>query len=353
VFLPGLELCEIFYREGVAPLLDVPHAAARVGPGSEVLGFDTARSADHDWGPRLELFLTGADLGRADALHALLASRLPKQVRGWPTHFEPPGARVATMAVTTGPVAHRVRITDVASWSVERLGFDATRGVTDADWLATPTQRLAEVVGGAVYHDAGGELTALRERLAWYPDHLWREVLAAQWTRIAQEEAFVGRAAQVGDERGSRLVAARLVRELMRLAFLLERRYWPYSKWFGTAFARLAVAGALGPALDRVLDAAGFPEREAALVEAYGVIARAHNAAGLTAPVDPAVRSFHGRGFAVLDAQRFAEACRRELTDPWLRGLPPVGSVDQFADSTDVLSRVEVARRLGAAHSSP
>jgi hypothetical protein len=38
---------------------------------------------------------------------------------------------------------------------------------------------------------------------------------------------------------GSRIVAARQVRELMRPGFLLERNYWPYPKWFGTAFGRL------------------------------------------------------------------------------------------------------------------
>ncbi len=54
-FLPGLDLCRIFYLEAVRPLLEqaypgLPHAAARLGPGSEVLGFDTERSVDHDWG---------------------------------------------------------------------------------------------------------------------------------------------------------------------------------------------------------------------------------------------------------------------------------------------------------------
>ena len=64
-------------------------------------------------------------------------------------------------------------------------------------------------------------------------------MLAAQWTWVAQEEAFVGRAVEVGDELGSRVMAARVVRELMRLCFLLERAYAPYSKWLGSAFARL------------------------------------------------------------------------------------------------------------------
>ena len=99
-FLPGLRLCRHLYVEAVRPLLDraypgLPHAAARVGPGSEVLGFDTERSVDHDWGPRLELFLTAEDTVRhGEKLSALLADRLPKEIHGWPTNFEPAGAPV-------------------------------------------------------------------------------------------------------------------------------------------------------------------------------------------------------------------------------------------------------------------
>ncbi|HLU36909.1 MAG TPA: hypothetical protein VKZ61_14150, partial [Thermomicrobiales bacterium] len=61
-FIPGRELSARFYTEAVRPILDahaagIPYAAALVGPGSDVLGFDTPRSMDHDWGPRLTLFL--------------------------------------------------------------------------------------------------------------------------------------------------------------------------------------------------------------------------------------------------------------------------------------------------------
>ena len=53
----GIDLARGFYREQVAPLLTgVPHAAALLGNGSEVLGFDDEVSPDHDFGPRVQVF---------------------------------------------------------------------------------------------------------------------------------------------------------------------------------------------------------------------------------------------------------------------------------------------------------
>ena len=56
-FLPGRELARAFYEEVVAGLVgDIPHSAGFLGYGSDVLGYDTERSTDHGWGPRLQIF---------------------------------------------------------------------------------------------------------------------------------------------------------------------------------------------------------------------------------------------------------------------------------------------------------
>ena len=43
-------------------------------------------------------------------------------------------------------------------------------------------------------------------------------VLAGQWHRLVQEEAFVARTAEVGDATGPTVTAARLIRDMLRLA---------------------------------------------------------------------------------------------------------------------------------------
>ena len=45
-FIPGIELSRNFYEEVVRKLVEPPHAAAVIGEGSEVLGFDQPRSTD-------------------------------------------------------------------------------------------------------------------------------------------------------------------------------------------------------------------------------------------------------------------------------------------------------------------
>jgi hypothetical protein len=227
-FVPGLELSRRLHAQVVGPLLagrlpGLRYAAGRLDSGSELLGFDTPRSADHDWGPRLQVFVAEADAGRRGEVEAVL----------------PAGVRDG------------VTVTTVAEFFAGRLGVDPRAGMRTVDWLAAPTQRLAELTGGAVWHDGlpGRGLTAARAALAWYPDDVWRYVLAAHWTRVAQHEHLMGRAGEAGDELGSAMIAARLARDLVRLCLLLARRYPPYDKWLGSAFARLPDAGPVADAL--------------------------------------------------------------------------------------------------------
>ncbi len=348
-FIPGVELSRRFYAEAVLPVLrarfgDFSHSAARIGRGSEVLGFDTARSADHDWGPRLQLFLQPKDQ-RAQNIVTLLSDELPKTFYGYPTNLAAAGL-VRVMEFTAGPVSHGVDVTTLDAWFDWCLGFDPRSSVSPFDWLATPTQVLAEVTAGAVFHDELG-LAQARDRLTWYPEDIWRYVLACQWQRISQEEAFVGRCGEVGDELGSAVVAARLVRDLMRLTLLMHRRYPPYSKWLGSAFARLEFAAT--PSLRATLAATTWQDRENHLAQAYTAIAQLHNDLGLTPPVDPGTRPYHDRPFRVLHAERFSQALIASVADPELRALPLTGAVDQFADSTDLLGDRRRTRAAAAA----
>lgn len=323
-----------FHEEVVQPLLGkTPYAAGLLGWGSDVLGYDTARSTDHGWGPRLHVFV---DAHEVDRVSRAIDSGLPSEYRGYAVRF----------GWDAQEPVHHVTVTTVDAWLEEELGVLNGRHLSLHDWLVTPQQKLLGVVAGAVYAD-DGRLQVVRDALRWYPDDLWLWILGCQWSRIAQEEAFVQRASEVGDELGSRVVAARLTRDLMRLALLMDRTYAPYTKWLGTAFARLGHPDGLDRDLEQALAADTLADRERALTTAYEKVAVRHNELKLTETVDPVPRQYFDRPAMVLGAGRFVTACLAAVKDPRVRDLRGlVGAIDQFADNTDVLSNPAVYRKL-------
>ena len=65
-FVKGMVLAERLYHEGVKPVMerrfpDVCYSAARLGRGSDTLGYDTPISMDHAWGPEVEVYLPPGD----------------------------------------------------------------------------------------------------------------------------------------------------------------------------------------------------------------------------------------------------------------------------------------------------
>lgn len=359
-FIPGLELSRRFYWEAVRPVLDrsfpgLAHTAALIGPGSETLGFDDEMSMDHGWGPRLQLFLRPQDCAALGAgIDEALRLELPHRFLGYPTNFTDPdptdsGTRLM-QATERGPVNHLVETLTAGAFFRSYLNFDVERTIGAADWLTFPQQKLRTIVAGKIFHD-GIDLAALQARFAWYPPDLWRYLLAAGWARIGQEEHLMGRAGLVGDELGSTLIASRLVRDLMRLCFLMERQYAPYAKWLGTAFARLACAEQLADTLLAVQKADTWQGRDRRLSEAYQVVAAHHNRLAFTEPMPENTKCFFGRPFRVIALHGFADALLRTIRDPEVALLAqrrPIGNIDQFSDSTDLLEAAELRPALRA-----
>ena len=116
-FISGLRLSELFYHEAVKPILasefpSLRYSAALLGSGSEVLGYDTPRSTDHHWGPRLFLFLSEDDVERyGRAITTCLGERLPHHVHGYSTNFGQPDEIGVQLReeISAGPVNHWVR----------------------------------------------------------------------------------------------------------------------------------------------------------------------------------------------------------------------------------------------------
>jgi len=352
--ISGLELSRRYYHEAVRPILErdfpgLPHAAALIGYGSDVIGLDDARSRDHMWGPRLVLFLAEQDFDATRAAVDLALRRgLPPSFCGYPTSFGAPDKEgVRHMATTqNGEIDHLVELWTLPGYFTKEIGWDTRAPLTTADWLTFSEHKLLTLTTGGVWQDSLG-LETIRAQIAYYPEPIWRYILASQWMKISQEEPFVGRTAEVGDELGSRILAARMVEAVVTLAFLLEKTYAPYSKWLGSRFRALRLAPALLPHLHGALNAANYPAREEQLCAAYILCAQAFNRLGIVPPVPEKVSYFYNRPFNVIHAGDIAEKIMQTLPNLDLPPLPSlVGSVNQLSASTDVVSYVEVCQRL-------
>lgn len=336
----GMQLCENFYTACVAPLLhahfpQVTYSAARLGSGSDVLGFDDHRSPDHDWGPQVDLFFTEDDYTHYGAeIYRRLSEELPVTFQGYSTHFRDD---YLMEPVTGPPIIHRARSHSIRSFFTNYIGFNPASEISEIDWLRTPEQKLRTIQAGKVFHDGLNRLRAIQKKLAWYPNDLWYYLLACQWRRIDQEEPFVARCGDVGDNLGSKIVAARLVKDIIQLCFYMERAFAPYSKWFGTAFRHLKSAERLLPLLNSVLVKEHWREREALLSEVYLLLANMHNNLGITEFIEPKIVNFHNRPYKVPQSERFVTALLNKVESQIIRQLQrPIGSISQFTDSTDI-----------------
>lgn len=350
--MQGIELSRRFYAEIVRPWLDaaapgLPHSAALIGYGSELLGLDDETSRDHNWGPRVHLFIAPDSFDQhAHRLLSAFTAAVPTHFLGepisWRSRPHPPSSGKAAI----GDPSHGLEIHTLEAWLEGALALTSVDNISAIHWLAMPEQRLLAFTAGAVFHDDDDRLAAMRMALAYYPKDVWLYKIASQWRRIAEEQAFVGRTGQVGDDLGSRIVASRLAQDVMRMAFLLERHYAPYAKWLGSAFNALPLAASLAPLLTQALTAGHWQARGEALAAAYLTLARRQLADGIGAPFEPVIGPYHERPFATINADALVAATRADIQDPLLKALPVCGAVDQVSDLTPVLNDPHAALRM-------
>jgi hypothetical protein len=327
--LDGLGLARAFWFGAVRLVLDehapgVPRAAARVGSGSEVLGLDDVMSRDHDWGLRLQVFVSSDH--RTDVAR-LLQDHLPDLFEGHPTKIRFTGQEHTALALDVMTVEELVD---------SRLGFDPRSGGDVLDWLSLTGQAVLEVTAGEVFEDTHGALTDLRHALAWYPHDVWRYVVACDWQRIEQELPLMQRAGDRGDELGSRVIAARLVNAAVHLAFCLCREWMPYSKWTGTRFRDLPVPAQLGENLNGTLHAQHWRSRAQHLAGALTVLADLQTGAGLST-VQPVCVPFWDRPYVHIDPS-LVPSVLGSISDPRVQSMPAgIGSIEQLSDNVDLL----------------
>lgn len=355
-FIAGLDLNRQFFQQIIKPLMDqhfpgLRYAAGIVGEGSDVLRFDTPLSMDHNWGPHMRIFLGEENFNEyAEKLDYMFRHELPYTFMGFPTNFTKPANKkylVQQMkSISSGPVNHLIQFFTVKSFFKHYLGVDPHKRITRQDWLTFPQQALIEVSRGEIYYDTLG-IEKIRKKFHYYPDDIWYYMYYIQWERIKNLEAYVGRSGQVGDELGSAIVASRLAACIMELCFLIEKKYIPYAKWFGTAFTRLKCAPEFTHVLLSVTNSPTWTEREEHLGHAYEILARMHNELKLTRPIATELTDYNGRPFKVIDAWSVSLELEKHLKAPFFKDMKyKIGAIDQFISHARINHMNYVYRKM-------
>jgi hypothetical protein len=354
-FLPGLQLNKLFYKDVVGPLMKehfsrLPYSAGLVGHGSDVLGYDTPRSMDHNWGPHLHLFFTEEDFSKyKDKVDTMLRQKLPYSYMGFSTNFTRPNNSYLAqrpVAISSGEVNHLFEFWTIESFFKFYIGFDPHKNITLQDWLTFPQQPLLEVTEGELYHDDLG-VQKIRDKFAYYPEEVWLYIYTIQWDMIGSEESLPGRTGEMGDELGSQIIATDIVFNIMKLCFLMEKKYWPYIKWFGTAFSRLEAARELEKHLLNVLRSSTWEERDYHLGSVYTIIAKMHNALKVTKQMHTSTQDFHGRPYTVIHGLDFYDELAKNKKNTLIHQLKyKIGAIDQFVGHPKINHRNQAHRAL-------
>jgi hypothetical protein len=344
-FVKGLELSDGFYHEEVAPLVarafpGLRYSAALLGGGSEIYGFDDHVSTDHDWAPKVLLFLSDVDYDtHQEKLRSHFQHELPLLFKGYPVRMYARSIKHARDRQKLKPgdqgLEPCIQICTFKAYFLKHMDIDIEKTMSHFDWLSTTQQRLGSLISGQVFHDDIG-LEAIREKLAWYPNDIWIYLLASTWHRIGIDERYTGRAGSVGDNVGSMIIAMRLLRDIIRLCFLLERKYAPYSKWLGSAFLQLDCAGELHPIMNDIVGTADWKEREKLFVKIYIILVSLQNETGLSPRIVNEPHLFIRRPYTIVGGNSIASILQKEIKDEGMRRLSErwlVGNIDLITDN--------------------
>lgn len=246
----GLELAHAYFDAFGMPMLReqfpelLPHVAAGLfGSGSECFGFDDEISRDHDFEPGFCLLLPGEDVvdRRAAFLLERAYAKLPREFMG---------LRRGLMAPAGGP---RRGVLRAAEFFLDKVG-SGDGVLTLGQWLSLPAHALAEAVNGAVFYDGSGAVTAVRARLAAYPEDVQRKKLAGHMMLMAQSGQYnYARCLAHGETGAAQLAAVEFARHAMAAVFLLNGVYQPYYKWAFRAMRGLPRLALLAELLEYLL----------------------------------------------------------------------------------------------------
>ena len=172
--MKGLELSRRYYEAFGKEMLEndfgeiLPYLAIGLsGSGSECYGFDDEKSQDHDFEPSFCIFLP-----ENDVVDEKTAFRLERAYAKLPKSFM--GFDRCPVSPVGGSRHGVIRMDD---FFLSKVG--SKDGYLSLEqWFSVPEYGLLEATNGAIFNDNYGQFTLIREKLRYFPEDVFRKMLA-------------------------------------------------------------------------------------------------------------------------------------------------------------------------------
>jgi len=327
-FVKGRTLSNQFYTEVILPvLIDINHDAVLIGEGSDVLGLDQHISTDHDWGPRVTIFVSNDDEIQP-TLEKVLAN-LPEKFLEFP--------------IIVDENTNNIQVTTAKQWLHNNLSINDIYNLTYSDWLSLPQQHLLQFVGGIAFSDSLGDYKKVKQILTWFPDDVWRWAMASQWYLIWSSERLIQRTLEAEDYLGSQLILQKVIRYIIEMNFLQCKQYKPYDKWLGSVFVKLKDFSLFKENIIGIFSTNNTIKQIQLLQQMLVRLGENHNNLGLSKVVDPKIVPYEVgvnnaiRPYKIFNSSDYKDACIESIEDPTLQNLIFVGTVDQMTNVSDAM----------------
>lgn len=212
-------------------------AVGLVGHGSECYGFDDALSRDHDFGPRLCMWLTASDYARIGEQLQADYEALPAQFHGFARTDATPRAQGA---------GRRSGVFEIGEFFTSITGYPTAPGENEPHlWMMLDEATLAAATNGRVFADALGAFSKTRQSFKLMPDDVRLALISKRLGMIAQAGQYnLPRMLQRGDGAAAWLCVSEFASAVSSLVFLINNPvtvgYAPYYKWRFAALRALS-----------------------------------------------------------------------------------------------------------------
>lgn len=242
-----LQICESYFKEYGEKLLNenfsdlLPYLCVGVcGSGSENFGYDDEISLDHDVEAGFTIFLPSEDLVDSKKAFALerAYAKLPKEYMG------------LKRSILSPVGGNRLGVVRIADFMQNKTG-SVDGDLTAYDFLRIPEFYLAEVTNGKIFFDSLGKMTEIRKKLAYMPENARLKKLAGNLLVASQSGRYnYERCLKHGEKAGAQLALGQFVNSVIKVIFLLNKKYLPFYKWQFRALRGLEILPQLSDALE-------------------------------------------------------------------------------------------------------